>query len=127
MVRVSGWSAPSTRSIVGQGLLKQGDRLGRAARPPVGEGEVSARGQGVGVVGAQHPLQVGQVLLMQGDRLGRPARRPVGVGKVIARSQGVRVVGAQHPLQVGQGLLIQGDRLGRPARRPGRRWRGYCA
>ncbi len=51
----------------------------RAARRLVGVGEVIARFEGLGVVGAQHPLPVGQVLLMQGDRLGRPARVLVGV------------------------------------------------
>ena len=39
----------------------------------VGGGEVVAGGQGVGVVGAQHPRAVGQVLLKQRNRLGRPA------------------------------------------------------
>ena len=83
----------------------QGDRFGRAARVLVGIGEVVARDQGVGVVGAQHPLPVGQVLLIPGDRLGRPARRLVGGGEVIARTQGARVVGTQQPLPVDQGLL----------------------
>ena len=37
-------------------LLIQGDRLSRAARLLVGEGKISAGGQGVGVVGAQGAL-----------------------------------------------------------------------
>ena len=47
----------------------------RSPRRLVGVGEVVARGQGVGVVGAQHPLAVGEGLLVQRDGLapGRPA------------------------------------------------------
>ena len=51
---------------VGGCLLKHADRLGRPARSPVGGGEVVRVVQGVGVVGAQHPLLVGQVLLDTG-------------------------------------------------------------
>jgi hypothetical protein len=45
-------------------------------------GEVVLQVQGVGVVGALHPLAVRQGLLEQGDRLGGPARR-LGVGQVV--------------------------------------------
>ena len=50
---------------VGQGLLVQGDRLVGAARGLVGEGEVVARGQGIGVVRAQDAFAGGQGLLVQ--------------------------------------------------------------
>ena len=73
-VRVFGWSAPSTRSRVGEGLLVQRDRLDSPPGRLVSVGEVVARGQGVGVVGAQQPLGVGKGLLVQRDRLShRPA------------------------------------------------------
>ena len=117
-VRVSGWSGPSTRSRSARVCSCSG--IASAARPavPVGVGEVVPRGQGVGVVLAEHPLPVGQGLLVQRDRLGGPARRLVGVGEVVPRGQGVGVVWAEHPLPVGQGLLVQRDRLGGPARVP---------
>jgi hypothetical protein len=70
---------------VGQGLLKQPDGLVRPARVQVGDGEVIARPQGLGVVGAQHALLVGQGLLEQPDGLVRALRKPVLVGEVITR------------------------------------------
>ena len=45
--------------MVGQVLLICGDCLGGPARPLVGVGEVVARGQRVGVVGAQQSFLVG--------------------------------------------------------------------
>ena len=69
--------------------------------------------QGVGVVRAQHPLQVGQGPLVQRDRLGGPARRPVGGGEVAPRAQGVGVVRAQHPLGVFDQRLAHRDGLRR--------------
>ena len=89
-----------------------------APRRPVGVGEVVAGGQGVGVVGAQHPLAVGEGPLEQRDRLGQAPRRLVGGGEVVAGGQGVGVVGAQHPLAVGEGPLEQRDRLVQAPRRP---------
>ena len=94
--------------LIGEGLLVQCDRLGRAARQPVVVGEVVARSQGLGMVGAQHPLSVGQGLLVQRDRLSYPTRIPVGEGEVIARLSGSR----DGPVpstrsQVGQVLLVQ--------------------
>ncbi len=44
---------------LGHGLLKQGDRLGRAPGVPVGVGEVKPRVKGVEVVGAQLQPLVG--------------------------------------------------------------------
>jgi len=63
--------------ISGQGLLVQADLLIGAARVPVGEGEVVARLQGVGVVRAQDAFAGGQGLLVQADRLVGAARVPV--------------------------------------------------
>jgi hypothetical protein len=56
------------------------------ARRPVGGGEVVPRGQGVGVLRAQHPFPVGQGLLVQPDRLGGPARLLVSGGEVVPLS-----------------------------------------
>ena len=53
---------------IGQGLLKQGNCLGRPPDGPVGVGEVVARVQSIGVVDAQHPFPGGQGLFMHGDR-----------------------------------------------------------
>ena len=66
--------------------------------PPLGEGEIVAGGQGVGVIGAQHPLAVGQIAL---NTVFAPASRPASPqarGEMVAGGQGVGVIGAQHPL-----------------------------
>jgi hypothetical protein len=54
---------------VGQGLLVQGDRLVGAARVLVGDGEMAARFQGVGVIGAQCLFLVSQQPLADHDAL----------------------------------------------------------
>src|ERR1700694_3559270 len=61
--------------------------LGKASRRLVGVGEVVARGQGVGVVGAEYPLALGKGGLVQRDGLVEASRRLVGVGEVAARGQ----------------------------------------
>ena len=107
-------------------------RAGRSPRPAarrlVGDGEVVARGQGVGVVGAQDPLAVGEGALVQGDRLGQPPRRP---GRRRRGCCGMaRVSGWSGPRTRSQSVRARSDRamrLGEPARRPGRRRRGCCA
>ena len=43
---------------------------------PTSGGEAVARAQGVGVLGAQHPLAIGQGALVQRDRLTLDARPP---------------------------------------------------
>ena len=55
----------------GQGLLVQGDRLIEAARVPVGDGEVVARGQGVGMVRAPDAFLVSYQPLVEHDGLRR--------------------------------------------------------
>ena len=52
--------------VVGQGALKQRDRLIQAPNRLIGVGQVDARGQGVGVIGAKHPLTFGQSALKAG-------------------------------------------------------------
>src|SRR6478752_6906969 len=75
-------------------------REGLTMEPPTSGGEVVARGQGVGVIGAQHPLPVGQGALEQYYRLVQPPRRRVGGGEVVARVHGVGVVDIQQSLTV---------------------------
>ena len=68
VVRTSGWSGPSTRTIVGQQLpeqLQRGRGIAVLASP---SGDVGAGGQSVGVVRAQHPDLVGQQLPEQLQR-----------------------------------------------------------
>ena len=77
---------------VRQGPLIQGDGPLQVADRPVGVGEAIARGQGVGVVRAQHPFAVDQVALVQGDRLAQVTTCPVGAGKIVAQGYGVGVV-----------------------------------
>ena len=74
-------------------------------------GEVVAGGQGVGVIGAQHPL------LSARSRSTRCSPRavgppPIGPGEVVAGGQGVGVIGAQHPLTVGEDGGAHADRAG---------------
>ena len=75
VVRVSGWSGPSTRSWSASSCLERGGGAGRVPglAPPVGE--VAAGGQGVGVVGAEHPQLVGEQL-PRTRRRRRPGPRP---------------------------------------------------
>ena len=105
-VRVSGCSAPETRSTDGQqrGVLVAGP--GRIPRLPGPGGEVGAGGQGVGVLGAGDPLADGQQrgVLVAGP--GRIPRLPGPGGEVGAGGQGVGVLGA-----VGGVLLVRGGDL----------------
>ena len=81
MARVLGWSGPRMRSASARVRSYRGMARSRSPADSVGVGEVVARGQGVGVVGAEDPLAVGQGALVQGDgrvqvprRLGRRRR-----------------------------------------------------
>ena len=73
----------------------QGDGFVESAGSLVGAGEVVARGQGIGVVGAQDTGAVFEVLLVQGDGFVESARVLVGAGEVVARGQGAGVIGAK--------------------------------
>ena len=94
---------PQDAFAVGQGLLEQVDGLVEPARGPVGEGEVVARGQGVGVVGSQslgeevHGVGQGQ----GGLRVPELRRMPQGVG------EGVRGAGVGEQ---GLGVVLPGRR-----------------
>ena len=87
--RVSGWSAPSSRSQSARVCSNSGIASPRRPACPVSVGEVVARGQGVGVVGAQQPLAVGDQGLAVLDCLGEavaefvhaPQRPPAQVQK----------------------------------------------
>ena len=68
-VRVSGWSAPRTRSRSASVRSYSGIASAGPPGSPVGVGEVDARGQGVGVVGAQQPLAVGDQRIAELDSL----------------------------------------------------------
>ena len=58
-----------------RGSARAGDRLGGAARGPVGDGEVVAGGQGVGVVRAQDPLAGRRAVARRSRWPGRRCRR----------------------------------------------------
>ena len=58
---------------VGQHLPMQRDRPVEVAGQLVGVGEVAARGDGLGVVGAEYAGVVGDGLFMQFDRAGQVA------------------------------------------------------
>ena len=73
-VSVFGWSAPRTRSRVDEGPLEQRDRLAQSARRLVGAGEVVAGGEGVRVVGAQHPVRSARVRSNSGIAWPSPGR-----------------------------------------------------
>ena len=95
-----------------------------AASPaaPVQRGEVTASGQGIGVLGAEDPLDDGQ----QGGKLvpAPTASPPPGpVGEFVAGGQRMGVLGTQDPLDDGQqgGELVTGT--GRVPRAPVQRAR----
>ena len=74
---VSGWSGPSTRSRSGSSSRNRRSASAASPHSPVQYAMLVAGGQGVGVVGAEHPLQVGQQLPGQAQRLRRvPGTRP---------------------------------------------------
>ena len=108
-VRVWGWSAPSTRAQSARACSNSGMARPRSPADSWALARLFRERQGVGVVGAQHPLAVDQGLLQQRDGPAQVPRRLVGAGEVVPRDQGVGVVGAQHPLAVDQGLLEQRD------------------
>ena len=117
-IRVSGCSGPSTRSMTGTGpCTGRGPR--RIPRLPGPLGEVVAGGQGVRVLGAEHPLEDGQQRGVLVAGRGRVPCLPVQWARLCAGAQGVRVLGAEHPLDDGQqrGVLVAGG--GRIPRLPG--------
>ena len=67
----------------------------RCEPPPAGQ--VVAGGQGVGVVGSQHPQPVVEQFGEGGGGPGRITGLPPPAGQVVAGGQGVGVVGSQHP------------------------------
>ena len=73
---------------VGEGALQQRDGLIQPPGGLVGDGEVVAEDQGVGVGVAQRPLAVGEGALQQRDGLIQPPGDPVGVGEVAAGFKG---------------------------------------
>jgi hypothetical protein len=77
-------------------LEEQPGCLGGVAGLPGPMGDFVAGDEGVGVVGAKHPLLCGAHLPIQPQRLGGCAglRRPVS--DVVAGGEGVRVVGAKQ-------------------------------
>ena len=93
----------------------------------VGGEQVAARGHGVRMVAAQHPLPCLQGLLEQRDGLIRPARVPVGGGQVMPRE--FRVLGCSAPSTVpgrpGSARTAASPR--RPGRRPDSKPRGCSA
>ena len=87
-------AASQDAGAVLEGLFEQWDGLVESARVVVGDGEVVACGEGVGVVGAQEVLEVFEVLLEQGDGVVEPASVVVVEDEVVACGEGVGVVGA---------------------------------
>ena len=87
-------AASQDAGAVLEGLFEQWDGLVESARVLVGDGEVVACGEGVGVVGAQDVREVGEVLLEQWDGFVEPASCLVVEGEVVACGEGVGVVGA---------------------------------
>ena len=75
---VSGWSGPSLASRTLERLLVQRDRLRQPAGQPVGDGQVVAALERVGVVGTQRGLADGAGLRMQAHGLVVQAQAPVG-------------------------------------------------
>ena len=52
---------------VGEGLLQQGDGAAEVSTGLVRDTDITASGQGLGMVLAEDPLPVGENLLQQGD------------------------------------------------------------
>ena len=96
----------------GSGLevfLEEGDGVVESARLPVGEGEVVAAGEGVGVVGSEDSGSGCEGFFEEGDGVVESARLPVGVGEVVAAGEGVGVVGSED-LGLGfEGFLEEWD------------------
>ena len=56
-----------------------------------------AGGEGVGVIGAQHPHQIREQRLEPGHRTGHVPGLPPPAGQICAGGEGVGVIGALHP------------------------------
>ena len=121
-IRVAGCSGPSTRSMTGTQLGEQVAGGGGVPRLPRRLGQVVAGGQGIGVLGAEHPLhdgRQGRVLVAGGGGVPRLQRR---LGQVVAGGQGVGVLGAADPLHdedQGRALVAGGGGVPRLQRRLG--------
>jgi hypothetical protein len=76
----------------GQDPLEQHDRLGDAARIPVGGGKVVLCRQGGGVVGAEYPFPGGQDPLMQQDRVDHLAQLQRMTGEGATVTQAARIL-----------------------------------
>ena len=117
MVRVSGWSGPSTRSWSASSSVERGDGPGRVPglAPPVGE--VVAGGQGVGVVGAQDPQLVGEQL--RRTRSTAPAGSPACPRQRARLLRVVRVSGWSGPRTRSRSASSSVERGDGPGRVPG--------
>ena len=70
-------------------------------------GEVVGRGEGVGVVVAQHPAAPGQGVLVECAGLLILAQRAQIGGEVVGRGEGVGMIVAQHPAEAGEGVVLE--------------------
>jgi hypothetical protein len=97
---------PSSR-LTGLALARSDSGCtGFPERAQVG-GEIARRGQGVGVVVAEHPAAAGHRVLVQLAGCLILAQVPQVKGEVVRRGQGVGVVVAAHAALAGQGVLVQ--------------------
>ena len=124
---MSGWSAPSTRSRSARACSYSGMARPRSPAVPVGAGEVVPRAQGVGVVGAQHPLAVGQGLLVQRDGPAQVPRRPGRRRRGCSARSGCRGGRRPAPAPGRPGPARTAGWPGPGPPRPGRRRRGCSA
>jgi hypothetical protein len=102
---VSGWSGPSTRSLIARARSKRGRAGGQLALGLEQEGQVVEALGGGGVVGPQHPLADLQGALEERPGGGQLALVLEQAGQVVEAAGGVGVVGPQHPLPDRQGAL----------------------
>ena len=101
---MSGWSGPRTRRV-GEQVAELGGGLGGLPGLAQPVGEVAAGGEGVGVVGSQHPqVVVEQVAELGGGLVGLPGLAQPAA-RLRAGGEGVGVVGSQLGLGDGQGAI----------------------
>ena len=91
MLRTYGWPCPIPPSTP-----QRVHRLWQFAGKLVGEGQVTERGERVGVIGPQRPhLRIAHPL-EEFDRLRKPAGLPIVHGQVVERAESIGLIGAER-------------------------------
>ena len=99
-------------------LREQINGLIESSRSLIYVGEIVARAQSIGIIGAQDAESIGETAFIQGDGPIEFTRLPVNTRKSVAGGEGAGVIRPQTAGAVGEGLFEQVDGLSEPLRIP---------